>query len=260
MTKETLRMRVFAGPNGSGKTTIINSIRDFKVRNIPVDFGVYVNADDIAIELRKNTFSFSYYKVQVNESDFKQVAIKSGLVNTTFTKKAFSDSFLLKNNKIYLKDSKADERLAQIIADFLRKKLLIEKRKFSFETVFSHKGKVEIIKRAKELGYKVYLYFVSTENPKINTYRVKEVRVKQKGHNVPDDKIISRYYRSMDLLYEASQYVYQGFYFDNSKDGEGYKLFAHFKLSKNGKKNWDKINVIDVPIWFHKYYSDRVKE
>jgi predicted ABC-type ATPase len=246
--------------NGSGKTTIINSIRNFKVRNIPVDFGVYINADDIANELRNNSCSFSHYKVQVKEIEFVQIALKSGLVNDYFPEHVFKDSYSFKNNKIYLMSVKADERLAQIIVDFLRKKLLVEKRKFSFETVFSHPGKVEIIKKAKELGYKVYLYFVSTENPKINTFRVKEVRVKQKGHNVPDNKIISRYFRSMDLLYEASQYVYQGFFFDNSKDGEGYRLFAHFKLNKNGKKIWDKINVSDVPIWFHKYYSDKVKE
>jgi predicted ABC-type ATPase len=37
------RMRVFAGPNGSGKTTIINSLHFEK----KILFGVYVNADDI---------------------------------------------------------------------------------------------------------------------------------------------------------------------------------------------------------------------
>ncbi|MDQ3108697.1 MAG: hypothetical protein M3R17_02290 [Bacteroidota bacterium] len=43
-----LRLRVFAGPNGSGKSTIIKSVSEYKERNIPLDFGVYVNADDIA--------------------------------------------------------------------------------------------------------------------------------------------------------------------------------------------------------------------
>jgi len=31
-------MRVFAGPNGSGKTTIINAVRDYLIKEIPVDF------------------------------------------------------------------------------------------------------------------------------------------------------------------------------------------------------------------------------
>ena len=90
-----------------------------------------------------------------------------------------------------------------------------EEKKFSFETVFSHKGKVDIIKKAKAAGYKVYLYFVSTEHPRINVYLVKVVRVGEKGHDVDEEKIISRYYRSMDLMFEAAQYCYQTYFFDN---------------------------------------------
>lgn len=43
---QTLRLRVFAGPNGSGKTTIIDAVRKARVNGRPVDFGVYVNADE----------------------------------------------------------------------------------------------------------------------------------------------------------------------------------------------------------------------
>ena len=42
------RMRVFAGPNGSGKTTIINSLKS------EIGFGVYVNADDIESLLKES--------------------------------------------------------------------------------------------------------------------------------------------------------------------------------------------------------------
>lgn len=38
------------------------------------------------------------------------------------------------------------------------------------------------MRRASAEGYKVYLYFVSTESPEINKYRVK-LRVKEKGHD-----------------------------------------------------------------------------
>lgn len=48
-----LRLRVFAGPNGSGKTTVINSIRNLIVNDQPIDFGHYINADDIAVQLKK---------------------------------------------------------------------------------------------------------------------------------------------------------------------------------------------------------------
>jgi predicted ABC-type ATPase len=54
LTNETLRLRIFAGPNGSGKSSIINSIRNYtKDNGTPLDFGIYLNADDIAKELTK---------------------------------------------------------------------------------------------------------------------------------------------------------------------------------------------------------------
>ena len=148
----------------------------------------------------------------------------------------------------------SDERLAQIISDFLRKKLLGENRKFSFETVFSHSGKLDIMREAKAKGYKVYLYFVSTEAPEINIYRV-QVRKEKGGHDVPAEKIKSRYERSLNLLYDAAQLAYQSFFFDNSLDRP--KLFAHFKSGKKGK-SWDKVKETDVPDWFRKYYSNKI--
>lgn len=113
------------------------------------------------------------------------------------------------------------------------------------------------MKHAVVAGYKVYLYFVSRESPEINKFRV-QARKAQKGHDVPEDKIVSRYYRSLDLLYDACQLSYQVFFFDNSVEGHNSVMFAHFKLQK-GKKKWDKINKKQVPAWFRKYYSEKVK-
>ncbi len=79
--------------------------------------------------------------------------------------------------------------------------MLKRQRRFSFETVFSHPSNLDTMRQAVNAGYKVYLYFVSTESPAINKYRV-QLRVAQNGHDVPGDKIESRYYRSMELLYE----------------------------------------------------------
>jgi predicted ABC-type ATPase len=106
-------------------------------------------------------------------------------------------------------------------------------------------------------GYKVYLYFVSTESPEINKFRV-ESRATQGGHDVPADKITSRYYRSLDFLHEACQLAYQVFFFNNSIDGEDSVMFAHFKIEK-GKKKWDAIDERNVPQWFKDYYISKVK-
>jgi len=154
---------------------------------------------------------------------------------------------------------KADERIAQILAYFLRKKLLNERKKFSFETVFSHTSKLDIMREAKEAGYKVYLYFVSTESPEINKFRV-EARRNKGGHDVDPDKIEQRYYRSLDLLFNAAQLCYQVYFIDNSrelKEGEEANWFAHFKIVEE-KKKWDKLEPSQVPEWFKKYYSSKV--
>jgi len=78
---------------------------------------------------------------------------------------------------------------------------------FSFETVFSHPSKVDFLADAKNAGFKIYLYFVATENPIINQERV-QIRVDLGGHDVPKDKIISRYHRTMDYLYDGTFSVF----------------------------------------------------
>lgn len=253
--EKSLRLRVFAGPNGSGKSTVINSVREFRVANRPIDFGIYINADDIAKILRLESLSLTSYQVNVDKDEFVRIASDSGLLSEEFTKQEFLDSFKLEGNKIQLLTNNAVERLAQIIADFLRKKLLTERKKFSFETVFSHPGKLDIMRQAAEQGYKVYLYFVSTQDPEINVYRVKRVRVKQNGHDVPEDKIRSRYVRSMSLMYEVAQLSYQCFFFDNSTNDKQSMLFARFK-NVGDEKEWFIPNPNNIPGWFHDYYSD----
>lgn len=202
-----LRLRVFAGPNGSGKSTVIHYVRNIKVKKRPIDFGYYINADDIAVQLRNDSFSFTVFDLHVTPKVFTDVVVQSGLINDTFSLTSFKNSFSLRNDILRLKIPAAVERLAQIVADFLRKKLLEERKKFSFETVFSHPSKLEIMQQAVDAGYKVYLYFVSTESPEINKFRVKARKAKN-GHDVPVDKIVSRYYRSLDLLYDACQLSY----------------------------------------------------
>lgn len=246
-------MRVFAGPNGSGKSSIIRSISEFTVGNKALDFGVYINADDIATALRKTGLDFTNYRVQISKADFLENALNSGLIGKRFTENDFKSSFKINGNKLHLLKPKADEGLAQVVADYLRKKLLQHELKFSFETVFSHSSKLEIMKEARDAGYKVYLYFVATESPYINMERVL-IRVEKKGHSVPEHLTIARYYRSLDLMYDAAQIAHSAFFFDNT-----YKkpvLFAHFKRTTEGKK-WTIPGNTEIPNWFQKFYSDK---
>ena len=261
MTNETLRLRIFAGPNGSGKSSIINSIRTYTKENgTPLDFGIYLNADDIAKELRDKGCNFSSYQLLFDREEFVTIISQSGLLLGDLNESRLRTLFTIEANRVHLLDLAYCERFAQLLATYLRTILLRSKKKFSFETVFSHRGKLDFMREAIEQGYKVYLYFVSTEDPEINVYRVKEVRVKQHGHDVPEDKIRSRYIRTMDLMFEASQLAYRSYYFDNSAEGKDFNLFASFKLGKEGSKQWDIREVSRVPIWFRNYYSAKVSK
>ncbi|OZI05347.1 hypothetical protein BWI93_25910 [Siphonobacter sp. BAB-5385] len=221
-----------------------------------------MNADDIAAALRRKVLSLSDYEITTSLEEIHSIALESGLLNEESLQEQFKASFTFENNHLKLVDPSFDERLAQILADFLRKKLLAEKKKFSFETVFSHESKLDIMRKAAEQGYKVYLYFVSTEDYQINQFRV-ENRVKQGGHDVPVDKIKSRYDRSLGLLHEAAQLTYQTFFFDNSvdRDTDSFEPFLSFKV-ENGRKVWSNSDPDpnNLPLWFIKYYLNQIQE
>jgi len=253
-----LRLRVFAGPNGSGKSTIIQKICNTQVNeNQKLDVGIYINADDIAQNLIKNRFTFTPYQVTANEAELVAFAVSQGLLFGGFKREELETSFSIEGNKLKVLNTEHLDRIAQIVARFLRHALIRAKKRFSFETVFSHESNLEDMRLAADAGYKVYLYFVSTESPEINKYRV-ALRVKNGGHNVPADRIENRYYRSLDYLHDAAEIAYQAYFFDNSVDDEPYKVSGHFKVV-GGKKVWDDIPEEDISFWFKKYYVNKVK-
>lgn len=84
-------------------------------------------------------------------------------------------------------------------AEMIRNMLLEAKKDFTFETVLSTDRNLKLLRKAKERGYEIQVVFVLTSNPCINVSRVK-ARVKAGGHDVPEEKIISRYGRSLRNL------------------------------------------------------------
>lgn len=104
-----------------------------------------------------------------------------------------------------------------IVADFFKEQYLKHRISFSFETVFSHPAKIDILRRAQAAGFKTYMYFVATENPVINVNRIKE-RVALGGHDVPEEKTRSRYLRCMEQVRYALPYLNRAYFFDNSTE------------------------------------------
>jgi predicted ABC-type ATPase len=124
-----------------------------------------------------------------------------------------------------------------------RERCIEEKQSFVFETVMSSEDKIKFITKAKEEGFFVRLFFISTSNPAINASRIAS-RVMKGGHDVPITKIISRYFKSIRNCKNLSKIVDRLYVYDNSIDGEDAKI--QFRLS-NGRL--EKVYVKDIPLW-----------
>ncbi|MDE6285959.1 MAG: zeta toxin family protein [Muribaculaceae bacterium] len=112
-----------------------------------------------------------------------------------------------------------------------RERCLEERKSLIFETVMSAMDKVEFILRAKQAGFFIRLFFVSTESPTINAKRVAN-RVLNGGHDVPIPKIISRYDKSIANCKIISSIIDRLYIYDNSIEDTEARLL--FRLS-NGK-------------------------
>ena len=207
MSTKVPRMRMFAVPNGSGKSCF-NHIVDSKW------LGVYVNADDIEKQLRSGGISLLDYKVKIDDEVFiicfKKACVERGRE---------LPGIQCVNGKVTVDVDEVDSYYAAMIAEEIRTQLLSCGISFTFETVMSHESKVAFLKVAQERGYRTYLYFIATEDPQINIERVAR-RVLNGGHDVPKEKIVSRYHRAIRLLPAALRIVDRGYVFDNSGDKE----------------------------------------
>ncbi len=106
-----------------------------------------------------------------------------------------------------------------------RERCLAERKSHIFETVMSAADKVDYIIRAKQAGFFIRLFFVSTESPTINAKRVAQ-RVLNGGHDVPIPKIISRYNKSIANCKVVAPIVDRLYIYDNSvEDAEARLLF-----------------------------------
>lgn len=81
----------------------------------------------------------------------------------------------------------------------LRESLMESRKDFTFETVLSTDRNTKLLERAKSLGYSIESIFVLTADAELNVKRVK-TRTMKGGHDVPTDKIRSRYSKSLRLL------------------------------------------------------------
>ena len=238
---------MFAGPNGSGKSTLKSYLP-------PALLGIYLNSDEMEAEIRlQNCLDFTAYGVTTTAD-----AVLSFFTNSQFLNDAgfgkVAKQLTFANNRLEFGTVAVNSYFASVASDFLRQKLMEQKISFTLETVMSHPGKVELLAQAQTAGYRTYLYFVATDDPAINSSRVKS-RVKLGGHAVPEDKIAERYHRSLALLMDAIRHTNRAYVFDNSGNTQDKK---HTWLAEITEGRSLELKSDQIPAWFKRAVLDKI--
>lgn len=213
------RFRMVAGPNGSGKSTLMHRLAS----DYAVNFYDVLNADDIFAEVS----STGCYQPRLCFDSQKLLAYVSASSYGVRVKEYFAQGEIVVDEDCvrFLTDDAVNTYTVALLTNYLQHESIQQGRSFSQETVFSHPSKIEALRAAKAVGYRTYLYFVSTDTPLINLARV-ALRARQGGHNVPADKIRDRFERSLAQLPLAFDHLDRAFFFDNS--GESMRYLAQW--------------------------------
>ncbi|MBI4346090.1 MAG: hypothetical protein HY553_04505 [Elusimicrobia bacterium] len=146
---------------------------------------------------------------------------------------------------VLARELEMDAYAAAKAADAIRRALLGQKESFAFETVFSDPAgdKLGFLKDAVSAGYTVVLCFIGLDDAALSEERV-AMRVSQGGHDVPTEKLKSRFPRTLRNLKAAIAALPLVYIFDNSDLRHPFRRVGVFK---NGRP-LGKLKA--VPDWF----------
>jgi predicted ABC-type ATPase len=120
------------------------------------------------------------------------------------------------------------------LAAAIRKELIAQRESFVFETVLSdpHGAKVAELHDVAQEGFHVVLIFIRIDSADTSKQRV-SMRVRQGGHDVPDDKLETRFERTLSNLQRAIDSLPAVILFNNSDLSQPYRLEAVYQ---NGQR------------------------
>jgi len=151
-------------------------------------------------------------------------------------KSTFYDVFLANsplpflNADLLAAETGIDSLEAARILDATRDRMIDDGLGFITETVFSDPAghKLGMLKRAVDAGYEVTLIYIGVASADLLPRRVDQ-RIAGGGHDVPRDRIVSRFARSLANLRSAIAFVPTVELYDNSSSETPYRHVATFK-------------------------------
>ena len=138
------------------------------------------------------------------------------------------------NADVLARELNLDPYAAARLADALRRQLVDQRESFVFETVFSDPvgDKLTFLKEVATTGYNVVLCFIGISGPEVSEERV-AMRVSQGGHDVPAEKLVSRFPRTLANLKTAIRDLPHVWIFDNDDLRTPFRQAAVFE---NGQR------------------------
>jgi predicted ABC-type ATPase len=142
------------------------------------------------------------------------------------------------NTDVLARDLNLDAYAAARLADAIRRQLVELRESFVFETVFSDPvgDKLTFLKEAAGKGYTVILCFIGISGPEVSEERV-AMRVSQGGHDVPAEKLVTRFPRTLANLKTAIRDLPHVWIFDNDDLRTPFRQVAVFESGRQGKLN-----------------------
>ena len=149
------------------------------------------------------------------------------------------------NADVIALESGLDPYQAAAVADVVRRELITLRASFVFETVFSDPEgeKVRFLQEAAQQGYRLTLCFIGLGHADLSQNRV-ALRVSQGGHDVPDEKLLNRYPRSLANLARAIRTLPEVRVYDNSDLRHPYRHLGTFQTGQQS------FLAEDLPDWF----------
>lgn len=149
--------------------------------------------------------------------------------------------------------TREEAETGQRLANERRDSLMAARQSLVTETVMSHPSKIELLERARQLGYQVVVYHVGLRSADIAVERVAK-RVREGGHPVPENKIRERFERNQPLIRDAVRMADRAYVYDNSAYDHPHRLAF---VMKRGRVIVPAGAI--VPAWASKLYADDLR-